>query len=174
MAIIKTNLISKSGSMNDILLSHTRYVISRFIEEQWWLYCDVVWWAKFSEKDYHYDLRGRSFSINWKVISHLKIIRGWQKPKDIEIKEGEIFLLLRKFLNSRTARPANNDRISIGSATEEGVRRTVLSACEKLWRKTLWRICQKWLISSISTPPIMDRFWNNPEAPTLAKNCGNK
>jgi len=47
-----------------------------------------------SGKDLPFPMRGGVFLINWKVdITLEKLIEKMAKPKDIEIKEGKLFLL---------------------------------------------------------------------------------
>ena len=120
-----------------------------------------------SRKDYHYD-EGEEFFYQLEGDIVLKIIEDG-KPKDIEIKEGEIFLLPPKVPHS-PRRPANTVGLVIERYRRPGEKDGFIWHCEN---------CGEHLHSSFAEindivaqlPPIMDGFWGDIDKRTC-KNCG--
>ena len=90
--------------------------------------------------------------------------------RDIPIKEGEVFLLPPKVPHS-PRRPANTVGLVIERYRKPGEKDGFLWFCEK---------CDNKLYEEYATitdivnqlPPIMDRFWANPEN-TRCNRCGS-
>lgn len=120
-----------------------------------------------SRKDYHYD-EGEEFFYQLEGDIILKIIEDG-KPKDIEIKEGEIFLLPPRVPHS-PRRPANTIGLVIERYRREGEKDGFIWHCENCGELLYEEYVELTDIVN-QLPPIMDRFWNNPEHCTC-KNCG--
>ncbi len=120
-----------------------------------------------SRKDYHYD-EGEEFFYQLEGDIVLKIIEDG-KPKDIEIKEGEIFLLPAKVPHS-PRRPANTIGLVIERYRRDGEKDGFIWHCENCGTLLHEEYVE---LTDIVTqlPPIMNRFWNTPENHTC-KTCG--
>ncbi|WP_026950565.1 3-hydroxyanthranilate 3,4-dioxygenase [Algoriphagus mannitolivorans] len=120
-----------------------------------------------SRKDYHYD-EGEEFFYQLEGDIVLKIIEDG-KPKDIEIKEGEIFLLPPKVPHS-PRRPANTVGLVIERYRRAGEKDGFIWHCEKCGTLLHEEYVE---LTDIVTqlPPIMERFWSNQDLRTC-KSCG--
>lgn len=120
-----------------------------------------------SRKDYHYD-EGEEFFYQLEGDITLKIIDEGI-PREIEIKEGEIFLLPARVPHS-PRRPANTIGIVIERYRKEGEKDGLIWHCENCGNKLYEEYAQ---INDIvaQLPPIMERFWSNPSHTTCQK-CG--
>ena len=120
-----------------------------------------------ARKDYHYN-EGEEFFYQVEGDIVLKIVDEGVM-KDIPIKEGEVFLLPPRVPHS-PRRPANTVGLVIERDRKPGEEDGFLWFCEK---------CDNKLYEEYATitdivnhlPPIMDRFWANPEN-TCCKKCG--
>ncbi|AEL25438.1 3-hydroxyanthranilate 3,4-dioxygenase [Cyclobacterium marinum] len=120
-----------------------------------------------ARKDYHYN-EGEEFFYQVEGDIVLKIVDEGVM-KDIPIKEGEVFLLPPRVPHS-PRRPANTVGLVIERYRKPGEEDGFLWFCEK---------CDNKLYEEYATitdivnqlPPIMDRFWANPEN-TCCKKCG--
>ncbi len=110
-----------------------------------------------SRKDYHYD-EGEEFFYQLEGDIILKIIED-EKPRDIEIKQGEIYLLPPRVPHS-PRRPAHTIGLVIERYRKAGEKDGLIWHCENCGNKLYEEL-----------PPIMERFWSNPEH-TTCKNCG--
>jgi 3-hydroxyanthranilate 3,4-dioxygenase len=120
-----------------------------------------------SRKDYHSN-EGEEFFYQLEGDIVLKVIEDG-KPKDIAIREGEIFLLPSKIPHS-PRRPANTIGLVIERYRREGEMDGFIWHCENCGEKLYEEFAEVTDIVS-QLPPIMDRFWSNPEN-TTCKNCG--
>jgi len=120
-----------------------------------------------SRKDYHYD-EGEEFFYQLEGDITLKIIEDGT-PKDIEIKEGEIFLLPARVPHS-PRRPANTIGLVIERYRRAGEQDGFIWHCENCGIKLYEEYVELTDIVN-QLPPIMDRFWNTPEHRTCS-NCG--
>lgn len=122
-----------------------------------------------SRKDYHYD-EGEEFFYQIEGDITLKVIDDG-KPRDIRIREGEIFLLPPKVPHS-PQRPANTVGLVIERKRQPGELDGFLWFCEKCGNKLYEEYVQ---LTNIVTqlPPIFDRFYNSVENSTC-KNCGTR
>lgn len=120
-----------------------------------------------SRKDYHYN-EGEEFFYQIEGDIVLKIIEDG-KPVDVQIKEGEIFLLPPKVPHS-PRRPANTIGLVIERYRKEGERDGFIWHCENCGEKLYEEYADVTDIVN-QLPPIMERFWSNPEH-TTCKNCG--
>lgn len=120
-----------------------------------------------SRKDYHYN-EGEEFFYQIEGDIVLKIIEDG-KPVDVPIKEGEIFLLPPKVPHS-PRRPANTIGLVIERYRKEGERDGFIWHCENCGEKLYEEYADVTDIVN-QLPPIMERFWSNPEN-TTCKNCG--
>ena len=120
-----------------------------------------------SRKDYHFD-EGEEFFYQLEGDIILKIIEDG-KPRDIEIKEGEIFLLPARVPHS-PRRPANTIGLVIERYRRKGEKDGLIWYCENCGNKLYEEYTE---INDIvgQLPPIMERFWSNPEH-TTCKKCG--
>ena len=120
-----------------------------------------------SRKDYHYD-EGEEFFYQLEGDIVLKIIEDG-KPKDIEIKEGEIFLLPPKVPHS-PRRPANTVGLVIERYRRAGEKDGFIWHCENCGTLLHEEYVE---LTDIVTqlPPIMERFWSNTDLRTC-KSCG--
>ena len=91
------------------------------------------------------------------------------KPKNIYIREGEIFLLPPKVPHS-PRRPANTVGLVIERYRRPGEIDGFIWHCENCGEKLYEEFFE---VTDIVTqlPPVQDRFWGNPENHTC-KNCG--
>ncbi|GGF34175.1 3-hydroxyanthranilate 3,4-dioxygenase [Echinicola rosea] len=122
-----------------------------------------------SRKDYHYN-EGEEFFYQLEGNIVLKVIDEG-KPKDIEIKEGEIFLLPPKVHHS-PRRPANTVGLVMERYRQEGEKDGFIWYCENCGNKLYEEYAAVTDIVS-QLPPIMERFWSNPDNFTC-KSCGTK
>ena len=122
-----------------------------------------------SRKDYHYN-EGEEFFYQLEGDIVLKVIEEG-KPKDIEIKEGEIFLLPPKVHHS-PRRPANTVGLVMERYRKEGEKDGFIWYCENCGNKLYEEYAVVTDIVS-QLPPIMERFWINPEN-TTCQSCGTK
>ncbi|MBN3520820.1 3-hydroxyanthranilate 3,4-dioxygenase [Algoriphagus lutimaris] len=120
-----------------------------------------------SRKDYHYN-EGEEFFYQIEGDIVLKIIEDG-KLVDVPIKEGEIFLLPPKVPHS-PRRPANTIGLVIERYRNEGERDGFIWHCENCGEKLYEEYADVTDIVN-QLPPIMERFWSNPEH-TTCKNCG--
>ncbi len=121
-----------------------------------------------SRKDYHYD-EGEEFFYQLEGDIVLKIIEDG-KPKDIPIREGEIFLLPAKVPHS-PRRPANTIGLVIERYRRPGEKDGFIWHCENCGNKLYEEYVELTDIVS-QLPPIMERFWENKEN-TTCKSCGH-
>ncbi|WP_186755760.1 3-hydroxyanthranilate 3,4-dioxygenase [Echinicola salinicaeni] len=122
-----------------------------------------------SRKDYHYN-EGEEFFYQLEGDIVLKVIEDG-KPKDIHIKEGEIFLLPPKVPHS-PRRPANTIGLVIERYRREGEKDGFIWHCENCGNKLYEEYHEVTDIVN-QLPPIMERFWSNPEHTTCSQ-CGTK
>ncbi len=120
-----------------------------------------------SRKDYHYD-ESEEFFYQLEGDIVLKIIEDG-KPKDIAIKEGEIFLLPGKVPHS-PRRPANTVGLVIERYRQAGEMDGFIWHCENCGEKLHEEYVELTDIVS-QLPPIMERFWSNDNLRTC-KACG--
>ena len=119
-----------------------------------------------TRKDYHID-EGEEFFYQLEGGMILRIIENG-KPKDINIDEGEIFLLPPKIPHS----PQRFEN-TIGLVVERKRREDELDAFQWYCDKCHVLLYEKYLpLTNIVTqlPPIFEAFWNNDDARTC-KNC---
>jgi 3-hydroxyanthranilate 3,4-dioxygenase len=122
-----------------------------------------------SRKDYHFD-EGEEFFYQLEGDITVKVIEEG-KPKDIHIREGEIFLLPPRIPHS-PQRPANTVGLVIERKREEEELDGFMWFCEKCGNKLYEEFVP---LTNIVTqlPPIFDRFYNSAEHCTCKK-CGTK
>jgi len=120
-----------------------------------------------SRKDYHSN-EGEEFFYQLEGDIVLKVIEEG-KPKDIAIQEGEIFLLPAKVPHS-PRRPANTIGLVIERYRRDGEMDGFIWHCENCGEKLYEEYAEVTDIVN-QLPPIMDRFWSNPEN-TTCKKCG--
>lgn len=120
-----------------------------------------------SRKDYHYN-EGEEFFFQIEGDITLKIIEEGL-PKDIHIREGEIFLLPPRTPHS-PRRPANTVGLVFERYRRPGEKDGFLWHCENCGHK-LYEEYQ--IVTDIvnQLPTIMEHFWSNPENCTCKK-CG--
>ena len=119
-----------------------------------------------TRKDYHID-EGEEFFYQLDGGMILRIIENG-KPKDINIDEGEIFLLPPKIPHS----PQRFEN-TVGLVVERKRREDELDAFQWYCDKCHVLLYEKYLpLTNIVTqlPPIFEGFWNNDDARTC-KNC---
>ena len=119
-----------------------------------------------TRKDYHID-EGEEFFYQLEGGMILRIIENG-KPKDINIDEGEIFLLPPNVPHS--PQRFNN---TVGLVVERKRRENELDAFQWYCDECHTLIYEKYLpLTNIVTqlPPIFEAFWNNDDARTC-KNC---
>lgn len=120
-----------------------------------------------SRTDYHYNETEEFFyQLEGDIV--VKIIEN-DKPVDIHIKEGEIFLLPAKVPHSPRRGP-NTVGLVIETYRKEGQKDGFLWFCENCGNKLYEEYAY---ITDIvkQLPPIMDRFWSSKDNRTCAK-CG--
>jgi 3-hydroxyanthranilate 3,4-dioxygenase len=120
-----------------------------------------------SRKDYHSN-EGEEFFYQLEGDIVLKVIDEG-KPKDIAIREGEIFLLSAKVPHS-PRRPANTIGLVIERYRRDGEMDGFIWHCENCGEKLYEEYAEVTDIVN-QLPPIMHRFWSNPEN-TTCKKCG--
>lgn len=122
-----------------------------------------------ARKDYHYD-EGEEFFYQIEGDITVKIVEDG-KPRDIRIREGEIFLLPPKTPHS-PQRPVNTVGLVIERKRVPGEMDGFLWFCEKCGAQLYEEYMQ---LTNIVTqlPPIFDRFYNTPDHCTCKK-CGTK
>lgn len=122
-----------------------------------------------ARKDYHYD-EGEEFFYQLEGDITVKIVEDGT-PKDIRIREGEIFLLPPKVPHS-PQRPANTIGLVIERQRVPGETDGFLWFCEKCGTKLYEEYVQ---LTNIVTqlPPIFDRFYNTSDH-CSCKKCGTK
>jgi len=122
-----------------------------------------------ARKDYHYD-EGEEFFYQLEGDITVKVIDEGT-PKDIRIKQGEIFLLPPKVPHS-PQRPANTVGLVIERKRVPGEMDGFLWFCENCGSKLYEEYVQ---LTNIVTqlPPIFEKFYNN-DANCTCKKCGTK
>jgi 3-hydroxyanthranilate 3,4-dioxygenase len=122
-----------------------------------------------ARKDYHYD-EGEEFFYQLEGSITLKVVEGGV-PRDIPIREGEIFLLPPKVPHS-PQRPANTVGLVIERKRVPGEMDGFQWYCEKCGNKLYEEFTQ---LTNIVTqlPPIFDRFYNSVDHSTCKK-CGTR
>ena len=119
-----------------------------------------------TRKDYHID-EGEEFFYQLEGSMILRIIENG-KPKDVNIDEGEIFLLPPNVPHS--PQRFNN---TVGLVVERKRRENELDAFQWYCDECHTLIYEKYFpLTNIVTqlPPIFEAFWNNDDARTC-KNC---
>jgi 3-hydroxyanthranilate 3,4-dioxygenase len=122
-----------------------------------------------ARKDYHYE-EGEEFFYQIEGDITVKVVEDGT-PKDIRIKEGEIFLLPPRVPHS-PQRPANTVGLVIERKRETAELDGFMWFCENCGNKLYEEFVT---LTNIVTqlPPIFDRFYNTPERCTCKK-CGTK
>ncbi len=122
-----------------------------------------------SRKDYHYN-EGEEFFYQIEGDVSVKIIDDG-KPRTIEIKEGDIWLLPPRTPHS-PQRGANTVGLVIERKREKKELDGFMWFCENCGNKLYEEFVY---VSDIvaQLPPVFDRFYNNEENCTC-KNCGTK
>ena len=120
-----------------------------------------------SRKDYHVN-EGEEVFFQIEGDITLKVVEDGQ-PTDIIIKEGEMFLLPGKVPHS-PRRPANTIGLVFERYRREGERDGFIWHCENCGNKLHEEFA---VVTDIvhQLPPIMERFWSNPQHRTCSK-CG--
>ena len=121
-----------------------------------------------ARKDYHYD-EGAEFFYQVEGDIVVKIIEDG-KPKDIHIKEGDMFYLPPAVPHS-PQRPADTIGLVIERKRDEGELDGFQWYCENCGNKLYEEFVK---MDNIVTqlPPIFERFWNDIDKRTCKK-CGN-
>lgn len=120
-----------------------------------------------ARKDYHYD-EGPEFFYQVEGDITVKIIDDG-KPKDIHIKQGEMFYLPPQIPHS-PQRPANTIGLVIERKRNEGELDGFQWYCENCGNKLHEEFLQLEDIVK-QLPPIFEKFWNNKDFRTCKK-CG--
>lgn len=120
-----------------------------------------------ARKDYHYE-EGEEFFYQLEGDIVLKVIDEGV-PKDIPIKEGEIFLLPPRVPHS-PQRPANTVGLVMERYRREGEKDGFMWYCENCHHLLHEEYVELTDIVS-QLPPIMERFWSNQDLRTCKK-CG--
>lgn len=120
-----------------------------------------------ARKDYHYN-EGEEFFYQVEGDITVKIIDEGQ-PRDIHIKQGEIFLLPPRTPHS-PQRPANTVGLVIERKREQKELDAFMWFCENCGEKMYEEFLP---LTDIVTqlPPIFERYWNDLEHRTCKK-CG--
>lgn len=120
-----------------------------------------------TRKDYHYD-EGAEFFYQIEGDITVKIIDEG-KPKDIHIKQGEMFYLPPRIPHS-PQRPADTIGLVIERKRDEGELDGFQWYCENCGNKLHEEFVK---LENIVTqlPPIFEKFWNSNEHRTC-KSCG--
>ncbi len=121
-----------------------------------------------SRKDYHDD-PGEEFFFQVEGDMVLRVMEGG-KPRDIPIREGEMFLLPSHVYHS-PQRSANTVGLVVERKRKESERDGFLWFCDKCHTK-LHEVTL--LLQDIvkDLPPLFDGFWNDEQARTC-KGCGH-
>lgn len=121
-----------------------------------------------SRTDFHVNA-GEEFFYQIEGDIVLRVIEN-DKPKDIPIKEGEIFLLPANMPHS-PRRPANTVGLVIERKRQEGEQDGFVWLCENCDEK-LYE--ERFLLTDIikQFPPIFERFYNSENS--TCKKCGTK
>ena len=122
-----------------------------------------------ARKDYHYD-EGEEFFYQVEGDITVRVVEDG-KPRDVRIREGEIFLLPPRVPHS-PQRPANTVGLVIERKRETEELDGFMWFCEKCGAKLYEEFV---VLTNIVTqlPPIFDRFYNSPEHSTCKK-CGTR
>jgi 3-hydroxyanthranilate 3,4-dioxygenase len=120
-----------------------------------------------SRKDYHYN-EGEEVFYQLEGDIVLKVIDEG-KPRDIQIKAGEMFLLPPRVPHS-PRRPADTVGLVFERYRREGEIDGFIWHCENCGNKLYEEYAEVTDIVE-QLPPIMERFWDNPEN-TTCKACG--
>lgn len=120
-----------------------------------------------ARKDYHYE-EGEEFFYQLEGDIVLKVIDEGV-PKDIPIREGEIFLLPPRVPHS-PQRPANTVGLVMERYRREGEKDGFMWYCENCHNLLHEEYVELTDIVS-QLPPIMERFWSNQDLRTCKK-CG--
>ncbi|TFV95775.1 3-hydroxyanthranilate 3,4-dioxygenase [Algoriphagus kandeliae] len=120
-----------------------------------------------ARKDYHYE-EGEEFFYQLEGDIVLKVIDEGI-PKDIPIKEGEIFLLPPRVPHS-PQRPANTVGLVMERYRREGEKDGFMWYCENCHNLLHEEYVELTDIVS-QLPPIMERFWSSEDLRTCKK-CG--
>lgn len=122
-----------------------------------------------SRKDYHYD-EGEEFFYQIEGDIAVRVIEEG-KPRDIHIREGEIFLLPPRVPHS-PQRPANTIGLVIERKRETGELDGFMWFCEKCGAKMYEEFV---VLTNIVTqlPPIFEGFFNSADRSTCKK-CGTR
>lgn len=120
-----------------------------------------------TRKDYHID-EGEEFFYQIEGDITLKVMDNG-KPRDIDIREGEIFLLPPKVPHS-PQRPANTVGLVIERRRREGEMDGFQWYCDKCNTKLYEEFFQLTDIVA-QLPPVFDRFWNSEKNRTCNQ-CG--
>jgi len=122
-----------------------------------------------ARKDYHYD-EGEEFFYQIEGDITVRVVEDG-KPRDIRIREGEMFLLPAKVPHS-PQRPANTVGLVIERKRETEELDGFMWFCEKCGAKLYEEFV---VLTNIVTqlPPIFDRFYNSQEYSTCKK-CGTR
>jgi 3-hydroxyanthranilate 3,4-dioxygenase len=120
-----------------------------------------------SRKDFHYDA-GEEFFYQIEGDITLKVVDEGE-VKEVQIKEGEMFLLPARMPHS-PRRPANTIGLVFERYRRAGEKDGFIWHCENCGNKLYEEFAE---ITDIvnQLPPIMERFWSNPEH-TKCKKCG--
>jgi 3-hydroxyanthranilate 3,4-dioxygenase len=118
-----------------------------------------------SRKDFHYN-EGEELFYQLEGDIVLKITEDGI-PKDIHIREGEMFLLPARTPHS-PRRAANTIGLVIERYRKPGEKDGFIWHCENCGEK-LHEEYQEITDIVNQLPPIMERFWNNPEHTTCKK-----
>lgn len=121
-----------------------------------------------ARKDYHYN-EGEEFFFQVEGDITLKIIDE-DEMKDVQIKEGEMFLLPPKTPHS-PRRPADTIGLVFERYRKAGEKDGFIWYCDQCGNK-LYEEYQEITDIVNQLPPIMDHFWNNPSNTQCGK-CGN-
>lgn len=121
-----------------------------------------------ARKDYHVD-EGEEFFYQLEGDMTLRIMAEGQ-PRDIRIREGEIFLLPPKISHS-PQRPADTVGLVIERRRRQGELDGFQWYCDRCHTKLYEEFVQ---LTDIVTqlPPIFDRFWSHESRRTCQK-CGS-
>jgi len=121
-----------------------------------------------TRKDYHDD-PGEEFFYQIEGDMVLRVMEHG-KPRDISIKEGEMFLL-PAHLHHSPQRQANTVGLVIERKRQPDELDGFLWYCDKCHMKLYEEFLSlKSIVKDL--PPLFDRFWNNEEARTC-KSCGH-
>ncbi|MBU6476108.1 MAG: 3-hydroxyanthranilate 3,4-dioxygenase, partial [Alphaproteobacteria bacterium] len=121
-----------------------------------------------TRKDYHDD-PGEEFFYQIEGDMTLRVMEGG-RPRDIEIREGEMFLLPAHMHHS-PQRKANTVGLVVERKRAADERDGFLWYCDKCHKKLYEEFLPlKSIVKDL--PPLFDRFWSNEESRTC-KSCGH-